>query len=500
MAGLSADIVIIGSGVGGATIAHALAPTGAQILILERGRRLIDSPEARDDRAIFQRGHYRTSESWYTADGAAFNPGNFYNVGGNSKFYGAVMFRYRAADFRPISHMEGSTPGWPIEYEEIEPWYGRAEELFSVRGQVGEDPTEPFHSTPYTHKPVPDEEPIAQVRARLRSQGLHPSSLPLAVDHEAWLARARTPWDGFPNTTAGKIDAESGPLNSALTHTNVRLLTGAEVLTLETTGTGKAIAAAKVMRDGEEQRITGKVFVLAAGAVNSAAMLLRSDEKLGLANQSNQVGRNFMNHNCTAMVVADPRLRNNSVYQKTLYLNDFYLTDSRTGYPLGNVQLLGKISGAIFKANLPLVPEMVTRMLARHSVDWYLMSEDLPQSDSRVRTDGRRIVLDWRRSNLRAHAALVGRMRQIFRAAGFPIVMARAFDKRTPSHQCGTARMGNDPATSVVDPWCRAHDIDNLLITDASVLPTSAAVNPALTVAALALRAGDRLRNDLNAA
>lgn len=499
MADLSPDIVVIGSGVGGATIAHALAPTGARILVLERGTRLVDSAEARDDRAIFQRGHYRTSESWYTTDGTAFNPGNFYNVGGNSKFYGAVMFRYRAEDFRPVQHMEGATPGWPITYDEIEPWYGQAERLFAVRGQVGEDKTEPFHSTPYAQAPVPDESAIAQVRARLHAQGLHPASLPLAVDHEAWLARASTPWDGFPSTTAGKIDAENGPLDSALKHANVQLMTGAEVLTLEPASTGKAIAAARVSIGGEEQRITGKIFVLAAGAVNSAALLLRSDSNHGLANGSDQVGRNFMNHNCTAMVVADPRLRNTAVYQKTLYLNDFYLADSRSGFPLGNVQLLGKISGAIFKANLPLVPEMMTRLLARHSVDWYLMSEDLPQSDSRVRTDGRRIILDWRRSNLRGHAALVARMREVFRAAGFPIVMARAFDKRTPSHQCGTARMGKDPATSVVDPWCRAHDIGNLLITDASVLPTSAAVNPALTVAALALRAGDRLRSDLNA-
>ncbi len=481
-------------------MAHALAPTGASILILERGERLLDSPEARDDRAIFRQGFFRTKESWYTTDGTAFNPGNFYNVGGNSKFYGAVMFRYRAEDFRPIAHMEGSTPGWPIPYEEIEPWYGRAETLFAIRGQAGEDPTEPPHSSPYAFPPVPDEAPIAAVRERLKAQGLHPASLPLAVDHTAWLARAKTPWDGFPNTTAGKIDAETGPLTSALAHSNVRLETGAEVLTLETSGDGQRVVAAIVRCKGETTRITANTFILAAGAINSAALLLRSKDGKGIANRSNQVGRNFMNHNCTAMVAADPRLRNDSIYQKTLYLNDFYLADGPGGYPLGNVQLLGKISGNIFKANLPLVPTFATKMLARHSVDWYLMSEDLPHPDSRVRADGERIVLDWQRSNLRPHAALVRRMRDVLRAACFPLVMARAFDKRTPSHQCGTARMGNDAATSVVDTWCQSHDIKNLLITDASVLPTSAAVNPALTVAALALRAGKRLRTSLGSA
>ena len=200
-----------------------------------------------------------------------------------------------------------------------------------------------------------------------------------------------------------------------------------------------------------------------------------------------------MNHNCTAMLAVDPRVRNNSVYQKTLGINDFYFDDGRGGPPLGNVQLLGKISGPILQANARWAPGFAMSWLARHSVDWYLMSEDLPDPESRVRVDGETIVLDWRRSNMTAHDRLVARMREVFKAAGYPIVLARPFDRRTPSHQCGTVRFGTDPATSALDTFCRAHDHPNLYVVDASFLPTSAAVNPALTIAAQALRVADHL-------
>ncbi|MBB3236734.1 GMC oxidoreductase [Phyllobacterium endophyticum] len=497
---LDADIVIIGSGIGGATAASVLAPTGAKILILERGERLQDTPETRDDRAIFQRGFFRTKELWRDGNGEPFSPGNFYNVGGNSKFYGAILYRYRAEDFTAREHMEGSTAGWPLSYEELEPWYGMAEKLFRVRGKLGEDPTEPYHSTPYDYPAVPDEPSLAIARERLKRQGIHASSLPIAIDHSQWLKRAATPWDGFPDTFTGKIDAETGPLNHALKHENVRILTDSEVLTLETDGTGKSITHAVVRHRGEKIKVRAGRFVLAAGAVNSAALLLRSassKHEKGLANSSDQVGRNFMNHNCTAMITIDPRLRNTSVHQKTFGFNDFYLKDPVTGFPLGNVQLLGKISGPIFKANMPRMPELFAGMIARYSFDWYVMSEDLPNPESRVTVDGDTITLDWQRSNMLGHQTLVKRVRETFRAAGFPIVLARAFDRRTPSHQCGTAKMGINGADSVVDPWCASHDIANLHIMDASVLPTSAAVNPALTIAALTLRAANHLSANL---
>ena len=215
------DIVIIGSGIGGATMAAGLAASGADILILEAGERLPDRPENRDPRAIFQRGFFRPQEFWYETNGAPFNPGNHYNVGGNSKLFAAVLPRYRRE----------------------EPWYCKAEELFQVRGELGDDPTEPHHSKVYPYPAVRDERPIADVRARLKKAGLHPASLPLGVDIDRWLAKAKTPWDAHPNCDDGKMDAESCPLAQALQYPNVRLETSARVPRVEAGPDGKAITA-----------------------------------------------------------------------------------------------------------------------------------------------------------------------------------------------------------------------------------------------------------------
>jgi choline dehydrogenase-like flavoprotein len=411
------DVLVVGSGMGGASFAAGLAPSGAKILILERGERLTDSAAIRDPRAIFQRGHFRPDETWLDGAGQPFNPGNYYYVGGNSKLYGAVLIRYRAQDFAPIVHLGGTTAGWPFAYEELEPWYARAEALYEVRGALGDDATEPFHSRPFPHPPVADEPAIAAARERMKRVGL---------------------------VTIG-----------------------------------------------------AKLVVLAAGAVNTAALLLRSGEG-GLANRSGAVGRHFMNHNASAVLAVDPRVVNDSVYQKTLGINDFYLSDGRGGPPLGNIQLLGRITAPILKPSLPWAPEAALGLLTRRTVDWYAMSEDLPNPESRVTVDGAQIRLDWKRSNWDTHLKLVGALKERLRAAGYPIVLTKPFDRRTPSHQCGTVRLGNDPAHAPVDAYGRAFDHPNLFVVDASLLPTSAAVNPSLTVAALALRAADHIAsNDL---
>ena len=486
------DILIIGSGMGGATCAAGLAPTGARVLILERGARLRDSVDARDARAIFQRGVFRPQETWLDGAGRAFNPGNYYYVGGNSKLYGAVLLRYRAEDFAPIAYREGATPGWPFSYDELEPWYSLAEELYNVRGAIGSDPTEPKHSAPYPYGPVPDEPAIAKVRERLKRVGLRPFPLPLGVDIEKWLARAKTPWDAFPDTGTGKMDAETCGLSKALAHGNVELRENARVERLLEEADGKRVTGVEVSIAGECRTIFAGLVILAAGAVNSAALLLASREG-GLANRSDTVGRHFMNHNCSAVLAIDPRSVNNSVYQKTLGVNDFYLDDGRGGPPLGNIQLLGRVTGPILKSSIPMAPEWALGLMSSRTVDWYAMSEDLPNPDSRVTIEGGQIRLDWKRSNWSAHDGLVKAFKDRLRAAGYPIVLSKPFDRRTPSHQCGTVRIGSDPATSPLDPYCRAWDHPNLFVVDASFLPTSAAVNPSLTVAAQALRVADHI-------
>ncbi len=486
------DVVIIGSGMGGATLAAGLAPAGARIVILERGQVLPDSTDARDARAIFQRGVYRPQETWIDGPGAPFNPGNYYYVGGNTKFYGAVLIRYRSEDFAPAELKEGATPGWPFPYEEMAPWYGRAEALYQVRGAVGDDPTEPAHSAPYPHPPVPDEPAIAEVRNRLKRVGLHPFSLPLGVDIEAWLKRAPTPWDAFPDTRSGKMDAETCGIKAALAHLNVELRVRAQAKRILLEPDGKRVRGVEYVQGGETRTLTAKLVAVCAGAVNSAVLMLQSREG-GLANSSDAVGRHFMNHNASAVLAIDPRTINDSVYQKTLGLNDFYLDDGRGGRRLGNVQLLGRVTGPILKANIASAPEWALNALSRRSVDWYAMSEDLPNPESRVTVDGGRIRLDWKRSNWGSHRELVSRLRERLKAAGYPIVLARAFDRRTPSHQCGTVRIGLDPTSAPLDPTCRAWDHPNLFVVDGSFLPTSAAVNPALTIAAPALRVADHI-------
>lgn len=488
------DVLIIGSGMGGATLAAALAPSGRRILIVERGERLKDSPEARDPSAIFRREYFKPNEKWRDVSGAPLHPGNYSYVGGNTKFYGAVLLRYRAEDFAPLRHIEGTTPGWPIGYSDLEPYYSAAEALYRVCGDATQDPTEPPHSSTYPFAPVPDEPDIARLRAAFTAQGLRVSSLPLGVDLDRWLARAPTAWDAFPDTTGAKSDAESCGLAEALKHPNVTLMTATRATRLVVEG--RRVTAVEVEREGRGEVLSAPIICLSAGAILSSALLLASaneDHPTGLANTSDQVGRNFMNHNLTGMVAYNPFRQNRSVYEKTIQINDFYLTGGPKGEPLGNIQMLGRITGPILagEAGLPL---WLARHVADHSIHIMAMSEDLPDPNSRVFWKNGEVVLDWRKTNTKAHELLVRHLKRVMRKAGWPITLARGFPKSKPSHQCGTNRMGADPATSVVDANLKAHDLDNLYIVDGSVLPTSAAVNPSLTISALALRLGHHLR------
>jgi choline dehydrogenase-like flavoprotein len=481
---------------GGATLAAALAPTGVPIVMLERGDWLTQTPECSDDEAIFDRQVFRSDEQWFTPSGEAFHPGNFYYVGGNSKLYGCVMFRYRRQDFEEVHHLGGTSPAWPLSYADFAPWYDKAEALYRVNGAIGEDPTDPDRAGPYPKPAIPDEPSIADVRRRLKSVGLSPASLPLALDFERWLDRRSGSWDGHPDATDSKLDAQSVSIAQAQQHPNFELITGAHVTRLMTDASNR-IVEVRYTHNGRGHAIKPKLTVLSAGAVNSAVLLLGSADEAnptGLANRSDLVGRRFMNHNCSALMAIHPLRRNAAEYQKTLYFNDYYLSGGPKDAPLGNVQLLGKITTPILRAQSRL-PRPAADWLTKRSVDWYVMSEDLPSNDSRVTTKNGQIVLDWKRSNWQAHEALVAKTKSVLRKAGYPILLSRPFDRRTPSHQCGTAVFGNDPARSVLDLHCRAHHHPNLFVVDASFLPTSAAVNPALTIAAQALRVADHIKN-----
>lgn len=488
------DIVIIGSGIGGATLAAGLAGCGANVVILERGERLRDSPQARNARAIFIDKYFRTNERWRDSRGRQVQPSHYYCVGGNSKFYGGILVRYRREDFGEKRHFAGISPAWPYPYETLEPWYCRAEKLYKVRGTLGEDPTEPFHSRPYDYPPVPDEPAIAYFRSKLAANGLHPSSLPLGIDIDAWLARGQDPWDAYPDTTGGKMDAESCGLSAALADPDIRMMTGARVERLELAADRRTVRAVHYRQDGELKVMMPKLVVLSAGAINSAALLLRSG---GVANSSDQVGRNFMNHNGAALLAIDPRRRNDAVYQKTIQCNDFYFGQGGDTRPLGNLQMIGKISADMLQSGMKFVPRPMLDYIARHSVDCFVMSEDLPDPESRVTVNGDEISLNWQRTNVEALRRLIAVVRRRLRQCGYPIVLTQRYTEENPGHQCGTVRMGSDPSTSPLDTFCRSHDHGNLFVVDGSFFPNSAAVNPSLTIAAQALRVADHIRTTL---
>jgi choline dehydrogenase-like flavoprotein len=491
---LSADVVIIGSGMGGGTTAHSLARRGVDVLVLERGERLPREPENWSPRSVFVESRYKPAERWLDGAGRAFAPGVHYVVGGNTKVYGASLPRFREQDFAAVEHEDGLSPAWPFTYAALEPYYGEAEQMYAVHGTTGEDPTEPWRSTAFPHPALEHEPYVAELAARLRASGVSPSANAMGVDRRdgGTCIRCGT-CDGFPCKLGAKSDAETCGIDPALATGNARLASGVRVRRIVTDGSGRRVDHLVAEdRDGEV-KVTGTRFVLAAGAVNSAALLLASADAKhprGLANSSDQVGRNFMMHNNAHIVAVDVNRRNDVTFQKTLSVNDWYL-DGGDGYPLGALQLIGKVQGVMMKTVAPrIVPGAVLTQIARRSVEWLVMGEDLPSPDNRVSVDSAgRITTARVARGVRTHGRLLDRAKRLLRSAGYDAILTQHFDISMNSHQCGTVVAGTDPAMSVLDPWCRAHDLENLWVIDAGFFPSSAAMNPALTIAAQALRA-----------
>jgi choline dehydrogenase-like flavoprotein len=499
------DLAIIGSGMGGATLAYALCTSGLRILLIERGEQLPSEPENWDPGAVFDQQRYKSAERWHDVEtDRPFHPGVHYFIGGNTKVFGAALPRLRRDDFAAITHYGGISPAWPIHYDDLEPYYAQAEQLFRVHGIEGEDPTEPPRSSGFPHPPVPHEPAIARLATKLRAQGLHPFSIPMGIDLglQGRCIRCKA-CDGFPCQVHAKSDAEVCCVRPALASGAVELQSGACVRRLLTDSSGRQVRTIELERHGELSTVRANIVVVSCGAVNSAALLLRSANErhpYGLANSSNLVGRNYMVHNNTALMAVHPTQHNPTVFQKTLAINDFYRSGLNWPYPLGNVQLLGKLQAGMLTADQPLVPRPMLREIAARSIDWWVMSEDLPDAANRVTIGGAgEIRIHWRPNNLAAHVRLVRAAREMMRAAGYPIVLTRRMGIETNSHQCGTLRCGTDPETSVLDPFCKTHDLDNLYVVDSSFFPSSSACNPALTIAAQALRVADYLRAQLGA-
>jgi choline dehydrogenase-like flavoprotein len=512
------DVIIIGTGAGGGTLAHRLAPSGKRILLLERGDYVPREKDNWETRAVNVEGKYNTKEVWRDREGEALHPHTNYYVGGNTKFYGAALFRLRREDFGELKHHGGISPAWPIEYEELEPYYTEAERLYQVHGERGVDPTDPPASGPYPHPPVSHEPRIQALADDLARLGLRPFHVPLGVmldeknPRKSGCIRCGT-CDGHPCLVYAKSDAQVVCVDPALEHPNVTLLTGAHVRRLLTSASGREVTTVVVERDGITEAYSADIVVVACGAINSAALLLRSTSAKhprGLANGSDVVGRHYMGH-VNSVFMALSKCPNPTVFQKTLALNDFYFGSEDWDFPMGHISFVGKLDGETLKAGAPAIaPGWTLDLMAKHSLDFWLTSEDLPDPDNRVTLDrDGNIVLAYQPNNEEGHRRLIAKLKALMtqqtkcRVHGHEChegLFARSLylGQRIPlagvAHQNGTIRFGRDPGTSVLDPSCRAHEVDNLYVVDASFFPSSGAVNPALTIMANALRVGDHIR------
>ena len=502
------DIIIIGTGAGGGTLAHSLAPSGKKILVLERGSFLPREKQNWDTKSVFQEERYHTKELWCDRKAKEFRPGTGYWVGGNTKVYGAALLRLREKDFGEVQHKDGISPAWPLQYEDFEPYYTQAEKLYSVHGKRGLDPTEPPMSRDYPHPPVSHENCIQELHDALSRKGLKPFYLPLGLrlneenPVESECIRCDS-CDGFPCLLDAKADSDISCMRPALKNNNLTLLTNTRVLRLLTNHTGREIAQVEAEHKGEKLNFSAGIVVVACGAINSAALLLASaNEKhpQGLANSSEQVGRNLMKHVNGAMLGISHH-SNPTTFQKTMALNDFYWGEEAYNYPMGHVQLLGKANKEMLAGDAPsFTPAPVLSWMARHSIDWWFTTEDLPNPQNRVQLKKGRLFLEYKENNTVSFKRLVNRWAQIlskhYRILGFlpgSVYLKKKIPLAGVAHQVGTCRFGTDPKTSVLDTNCRSHDVDNLYLIDGSFFPSSAAVNPSLTIMANALRVGENI-------
>jgi choline dehydrogenase-like flavoprotein len=391
-----------------------------------------------------------------------------------------------------------------------------------VHGTRGIDPTEPEASAPYPWPAVSHESRIRELHEDFEQMGLHPFPVPLGVlldeqqPHRSPCIRCST-CDGHPCPVNAKSDAQVICVDPALEYPNVELMTGARVKYLQANDSGTMITGVVIERGGTEEVISADIIVLSAGAINSAAILLRSATSRlpeGLANSSGVVGRHYMGH-INSVLMAVSKCPNPTVFQKTLALNDYYFGGPDWPYPMGHISFVGKLDADTLRAGAPsMTPGWSLDFLARHSLDFWLTSEDLPDPDNRVTLDRHgKIVLSYTPNNNEGHEHLVRQLKRLLDRRrtceihghecheGF-FARNLFIGERIPlagvAHQNGTIRFGDDPSTSALDRNCKAHDVDNLYIVDASFFPSSSAVNPALTIIANALRVADHLKTRLD--
>ncbi len=517
------DVIVIGSGPGGGTTAAELAKTGKRILLIERGDFLKRERENWDSKEVFAENRYVADETFYDIEDKPFRPELHYYVGGNSKVYGAALFRLTPQDFGGVRHAGGISPQWPISYDDLEPYYVKAEHLYWVHGKHGEDPFAGKSSADYKFPPVKHEPRIQELSDALTAKGLHPFHLPIGVnliqnaDGTATTGSACIRCDrvdGFPCLVEAKADSDSVAVRPALrTHPNLRLLTNTTVTKLLTDATGRSVTGVLTSSTSEagiveQTTFSADIVVLSAGSILSSALLLASASDAhpnGLGNASDVVGRHYMRHNNLALI-AFSKNRNDTVFQKTLSLNDYYGPSEKWEYPMGNIQMLGKSDDWQVKGQAPKglgwAPPAAYGIVGKHSLDFWLSSEDLPLPDSRVTLNSNGSLKLAVQPNNNSEGlqrlrhtfeGMLGELGMHPKTFERNLYLSKAMDVSATAHQAGTVRFGSDRASSALDVMCKSHELDNLYVVDGSFMPSIGAVNPTLTIIANALRVSEHI-------
>jgi choline dehydrogenase-like flavoprotein len=474
------DAIIVGSGAGGSTLAYQLTKHGLRVLVVERGDFL--KPQRKTGSEPIGRYLYDVVKPE--------TPLTF--VGGATKFYGSALYRLRESDFRATTHEAGVSPAWPIGYADLEPYYGRAEGLYHVHGAVEGDPSEPPRSTVYPHPPLPHDPLVAKVVKRLAATGTAIAPIPRGVDYgPGGTCELCATCDGYYCQIDAKMDAEKAALRPAMRTGNVDILTGAECLKVLTDASGEHAIGATIRQNGMEKDVPADVVAVCAGIPGSAHLLRRSrnaPHPEGLGNNSGMLGRYLGGHSVGMLFpIVSPRPLGPR-HTKTFAINAAYEGVSDWHFPMGVIQVAGQMP---YWQNAPWWMRLPVKVIVSHALTCFYMTEALPTAESGYSFAGDTIVS---RQEPQHNAETFARMRSFavkaFRRAGFPVI---ARPRHYFWHDVGTARFGHDPADSVTNPDCMVHGISGLYVIDACVLPSAGAVNTALTIMALALRAGDRI-------
>jgi choline dehydrogenase-like flavoprotein len=471
----SYDAIVIGSGPGGSTFAYALASKGAKVLVVERG----DSLSGAGLSAPVSMAQFDRSRGW---------------VGGDSKFFGAALYRFREQDFEATQHERGVSPAWPMSYAELEPFYASAERLYRVHGSSEGDRSEPPRSTPWPHPPVPHQGPVVDMVERLEARAkLSVSYIPRGIDYgESGTCRLCQLCDGYFCPFDAKMDAEVAALRPGLHTGNVTLLAHAECVRISTSTDGRRVEGVLVKTEEGDTRIAAPLVAASAGVLGTPTLLWRSrthKHAKGLANSSGALGRFLAAHTQGWLFPLSRRIQASPFHQKTFAINEYYGSAPGWKFPLGTIQAAGYLEDGW--RQVPFGARRVIRAILENSVQVFCMTEGLPTADSGFALSDEgpppRVIVPPRQ-NPGSFRHLKRTAVEAFRQAGYRVVSPPVADRLW--HAVGTARMGSDPSTSVVDARCKAHDVAGLFVVDASAIPTAGAVNSTLTIVALALKAG----------